>query len=161
LVLPLLLACFLTLLGCGGGGGGTGGTGVDPIETEVYALLDGFCSSVSARNADAAMAWVDSNLQYFRSGSTTPESFNQFRTRLTSFLQQNASVTLELRDRGLVPGGENAAAVPCLLFCRYTDAQGQVKTLEEKAEFRCERVTRWGIRLMSGFNQQGGIQFPP
>lgn len=157
------MACIALLLtiGCGGGGGGgSDGTGLDPIEVEVGAELDKVLGAMSSRNLDQAMAGFDSNLQYFRAGSETPLGYSTFRTQLSAFLSGAASITVEIVSRSVVPNGEDAATVRGSLVYSYRDSQGAAKSGQEDCEMVWERVSRWGIKRLSGYSL-ARLAFPP
>jgi len=152
---------LLLMVGCsGGGGGGSTGTGLDPIEVEVGTELDAVLAGMNARNLDQAMAGIDSNLQYFRSGSTTPLSYSVFRDKLSAFLTGAASITVSVVSRSVVPAGESAATVRGTLVYTYRDSTGLAKSGQEECEMSWERVSRWGVKRLSGFNL-AGLAFPP
>jgi len=155
----ILLGCagYLTL-GCGSNSGESA-NGVDPIEVEVGASLDAFFASVAARNLEAAMTQVDSNLQYYRAGSSAPLGYVDFTVQLSGFISKAASITLLINDRGIVADGENTARVRGILVCQYYTG-GSLQTLQETCEILYERVSRWGIRSLSRYNQEG-MSFPP
>lgn len=162
LLLALSLIVLALNIGCSGGGGGTGGTGVDPIEVEINAEIDTFLAGLNARNLDQAMGEVDSNLQYSRAGSVLGVylGYTDFRNHLSAFLSGVSSVTVKLESRGVVPDGESLARVRGTLTYSYRDSAGTVRNATEDCEMYWERVARWGIKRLSGFNLVG-LAFPP
>lgn len=159
-LLSLLLALVL-LAGCGGGGGGggTGGTGADPIEVEVGTVLDGFTTALQSQNLTSSLEFVDSNLQYRRLGSTNVLAYNEFQTVLQTFLAGVSSVSVTLTDRGIT-GDDDAAIVRARLSYSYLDAGNTPRTYSEDCELVLEKVSKWGIRSLSGYNLDG-LRFPP
>lgn len=152
------LGWFL-LLGCGGGGGGSGDAGaVDPAAVEVRAFLDTFTAAIARNDLETAMGQVDSNLQYFRAGVTQPENHNRFRERLAAFVASAASITVQL-DVSISAGEEVATARGSWRF-EWRTPGGEMRSLTENVEIRCEKEGRWGIRTLSG-HTLAGLQFPP
>lgn len=160
--LVFLFLGFLILAGCGGGGGGDPGNGVgnDPIEVEINSDIDVFLAAISKQDLPQAMEHVDSNLQYFRAGSSSVQGFSYFRALLSLFLEGATSINIELRDRGVTPDGENSAIVRGTLVYNYRDASKVYKEMSETCEIKYERVSRWGILSFSRFSL-GGLSFPP
>jgi len=157
----ILFLVLIVLLGCGGGGGGSDvGTGIDPIEVEVGAALDSFLKAVNDKHLTEAMSWIDSNIQYRRANSTAIYTYNGFKSFLSDFLAKAASVSVQLRNRGIVPDGENNATIRGSLVWECRDASGTFETKTENCEIAFERVSKWGIRSLSGFNLEG-LYFPP
>lgn len=162
LAVLIALAALLQITGCGGGGGGStsSGTGVDPVEVEVQAALNSFLSAVSKNDTDGAMSWVDSNLKYQRGNPTSFYGISEFRNYLTEFLNGATGITIEVKSPGITPDGENSAIVRGSLVCHYIDNASQSHDLVENVEFGFERVAKWGILRLSGFNL-AGLAFPP
>ena len=159
---PLLLVLLLSLAllhGCGGGGGGGSETGVDPIEVEINAVLDGFLTTLNNQNYSGSMEFIDSNLQYRRLGDTTVYPYSGYQTFLKSFLEGVSSLTVTLTERGIT-GFEDSAVARVQLSYHYLDSGNIERTYSENCEIVLERVSKWGIRSLSGYNLEG-LRFPP
>lgn len=160
--LPLcLLVFFLTGCGGGGGGGGQGGTGVDPIEVEVGAALDVFLASLSAENLVQSMESIDPKLVYRRANPVKMEGYDAFQTYLGDFFGKAASITVELRDRGITPNGEESAIIRATLYYAYTDNTGTRKEASEFCEIVMDKIAKWRIRSFTDRDFDKGLVFPP
>lgn len=161
LALAVALLSLLALLGCGGGGGGgAGGTGSDPVEVEIRAELDAFVAAVATKDADAAMARCDSNLQVFKKGATIPDNYTALRQRLVAFFAAATAPKLTLVEF-VAESGEDSAVAHGTWELTWTDAGGAARTLREAFQIRYDRIARWGIRVMAGPADTFTLEFPP
>lgn len=151
---------MLALLGCGGGGGGSGGTGVDPIEVEVGPIIDAFFVNHSTNNLSGAMEYIDSNLVYRRKGDETFYQYSQYKNFLEKFLTGAASITISISNRYIVSNGEDSASVGGTLTYSYLDSKKVLQQYSETCEIVMERVSKWGIKNITG-HALDGLNYPP
>lgn len=165
-IISLAVVVTIFLLGCGGGGGGSS-TGVSPEELEVQAVIDSFSASVRDKNLTAIMSNFDTNLKYYPTDPAIPgghEDYNQFRTRLSNFLNNTNLTGFSISNSGITMGVETSAMARATLSCEYIDQGGITKQINEQIEIKFERVSKWGITEIYAYSSssgQSGMQFPP
>jgi hypothetical protein len=169
---PGIIFCCLVLLavsGCGGGGGSAEVDGVDPAEAGVRSELDSLAANIVSRNITAAMNSFDSNLKYYPANPAIiggHEDYNQFRTRLTSFLNGVNVGNCNFTSFGISISFDTVAMARGMLNCSYIDANQSGQNFSEQIEMRLEKTTgnRWGITEFYAYDSQigqTGTQFPP
>ena len=149
--------------GCSVGSGIAGGTGVDPVELEIRSRIQSFAAAISEKNITKVEEHLDSNLQFHYSHESSPQGLTFLRTRLNSFFQKTAAVTVLFPDEeiDILPGGEGTARFRGQMICVYTRlSDGVTMSFVENWEIGWEQEIKWGIKVLSGFNLEK-LSFPP
>ncbi|HNW34065.1 MAG TPA: hypothetical protein PKM25_03980 [Candidatus Ozemobacteraceae bacterium] len=165
LLMLCLVGMIVGLYGCGGGGGGGDGGDADPLAPEIGAQVDGFVNAVNAGNVvgndpSCAMYYIDTNIDYYRTGGAAASNYSGFRDYLQAFVNASTNVRFSIDGREYTSNGETWALCAGTLNCSWTDSQGNAKTLSEPVQIEWQLVSRWGILKFSRHDVTG-LQFPP